>query len=94
MDQTKFTYMSKKVNPVGGVTDDGYGVIIVNLRPGVQITHSYRKNNRMEIIFIEDQSHYEITSEKELESIYRIHLSNTNFIQPARKWCDEHLNRV
>lgn len=94
MDQTKFLYMSKNVNPVGKITDDGKGTIIVELRPHVQVTHTYKKSNKMEIIFIEDQSHYEIPSEKELEAIYRIHLSNTNFIQPARKYCEDNLERV
>lgn len=94
MNQAKFIQTSKQVKPVGGVTDDGNGVVIVNLRPQVQITHSYKKNDQMQIIFIEDQTHFEIPSQKELEELYKIHLGCTNFIQPARKYCDDKLQKI
>lgn len=93
MDQTKFLFTSKKCEPKGseGIKDNGNGVVIVHLREQVKITHNYKKNNRMEIIFLSDGARYIIPSEKELEAIYRIHLGNTNFTHPARKYCDDHL---
>lgn len=92
MDQMKFIFMSKKVEPES-VTDDGNGKVIVNLRKGVELTHDYKKGNRMEIHF-EGDRWYEIPSENELEILYRMHLANTNFIQPAIKYCDDNLNTV
>lgn len=93
MDQTKFLYMSKKCEPTGeeGIRDNGNGVVIVNLRTGVKITHNYKKNNRIEIIFENDGSRYIVATEKQLESIYKMHLSRKHFVTPARAWCKEHL---
>lgn len=94
MDQIKFIYTSKQIKPAGEVTDDGNGGVAVLLRPGVVVTHKYKRNNQMTITFTEDESEYIIGTDKELEEIYRMHLSNVNFIQPARKYCDDHLQRA
>lgn len=93
LNQAKFMLMANRVEPLS-VSDDGNGRIIVQLRKDVQITHSYKKNNQMEIIFSEDQSHYRIESESQLETIFRIHLSNKDFNYPAHMYCEKCLKKV
>lgn len=93
MEQMKFIFMSNKMNPIS-VSDDGNGKIIVELRKGVQVIHNYKKNNRMEIVFTDSQDHYEIPSQNELESLYQIHLGNTNFIAPATEYCENNLRKI
>ena len=92
MDQTKFIYMIKKVNPIS-VTDDGNGLVVV-LRKDIHITHDYRKNNKMEITFNDDKKTFLIPSQNELESLLRIHLGSINFNEPAMKYCKQHLQEL
>lgn len=93
LSQTKFMMMANRVKPLS-VSDDGNGRIIVQLRKDVQVVHNYKKNDYMEIIFTEDQSHYQIGSESQLETIFRIHLSNKDFNYPAHMYCEKQLKKI
>ncbi len=93
MDQTKFLYMIKKVNPIS-VMDVGNGKLIVILRKDIYITHDYKKNNKMEISFNDDKESFLIPSQNELESLLRIHLSSINFNEPAMKYCKCSLQKL
>lgn len=93
MEQTKFLYMVRKVNPIS-VIDDGDGKLIVTLRKDIYISHNYKKNNKMEITFNDSKETFLIISQNELESLLKIHLGSANFNEPAMKYCKEFLQKL
>ena len=94
MDQIKFIQMSNNIQPMGPIVHQPNGIILVNLRPQIQVTHNYKKKNEMQVIFIDDQSRYLIPSQKELEDIYKMHLGNTNLTEILHKYCEEKLKKI
>lgn len=94
MDQTKFIYIMQKSHPLD-IRDDGKGNVTVQLRNIVFITHSYKKNNHMEIMFSGNTpATYVIPSQDELKYIISLHHNSMEFIGLARAYCDKHLQKI
>ena len=92
MKQHEFMYTAKSLTL--DVQQDEVGNTIATLRPYIHLMHSYKKNDLMQIIFLEDQARYIIPSNDELEEIYRLHLELTDLTQVLREYCDKHLKRM
>jgi hypothetical protein len=92
MNQPEFIWMAKNLK-VTDVKQDETGNTIINLRPQIQLTHSYKKKNQMQIIFTEDQARYLISTKVELQEIYRLHLSNVDLENVLRHYCEDWLKK-
>jgi hypothetical protein len=65
---------------------------MVELRANIFIVHKWRENS-MELIIRDDQSHYVIPDQKALEDIYEIHTNNENITQLVKEYADANLEK-
>lgn len=93
MDQNKFLWLGHVSKPEGGVTQDESSVVTINLRPQVQITHDYKKQNRVEVILKDDGSRFLVEDHNDLQEIFSLHLMNKDCVQLIRKYAEEHLRK-
>jgi hypothetical protein len=68
--------------------------VIVTLKEGIDIKHNYKKKDQITIELKESGETYLLSTKKDLEEIYRIHLSNTNSTQVLYEWCMKSLNKI
>lgn len=94
MDQIKFIIMANNIHPEGEIEQTPDGIVIVNLRSQIQITHNYKRKNEMRIIFNDSKIQYIISNKSELEEIYRMHLANTDVVQMLHDYCKNNLKVV
>lgn len=94
LDQIKFLWTMKNVHPEGDVIQDSTSIIRVNLRKQIQVTHDYKKGNRVEITFLTDGARYVVEDHNQLQDVCLIHLQNKVCEQKMRKFCDEHFQKV
>ena len=95
MDQVKFMMMANNVHPEGAILQSEKGIVTVNLRPGqIVITHNYRRNNEMQIMFMDNHDKFIIPSEKELQEIYQFHLSNKDVVSILHEYCNNNLEKI
>lgn len=92
LNQQKFLWITRNVD-VKNISQTSNDMIIVNLRDNIQITHCWKKNDRMEVIISDDQSHYIIPDQQHLEEIYRLHLSEENLTSVLKEYCDNNLEK-
>lgn len=93
MDQIKFVWISKNIPNILGVNQDEDGITTVKLRPLIEITHNFKKRNKVEILFKDDNSKYLIPDQKTLEEIYKMHMSNTEVMLLMHQYCDKNLSK-
>ena len=86
--------MTKQSAPSGKITQGSNADVIVDLRPNISISHSYKKKNRIELTFKDDQKKYIVERDSDLEEIYKLHMTHPNVEVILRKYCKEHLNEV
>lgn len=65
------------------------GLASVYLNEFIQITHEYKKNDKMLINIYEKT--YQIEDRNQLQEIFTLYLTNDDVVDPISKWCDEHL---
>lgn len=94
LDQPKFIWTMNNVHASGKVQQNGTSEVKVDLRPQVQISHDYRKNNRTTITFKDDGVTFIIPDHTDLEEICRIHLMNKDAVQILREHCEKYLTKV
>lgn len=94
MDQIKFLWTMKNLHPEGNIIQNETSIITVNLRKNIQITHDYKKGNRVEIIFTIDQKRYLVEDHNDLQEFCIIHLQNQQCEQKMRKYCESHFKKI
>ena len=94
MTQQKFMWITNQVSPVGKITQGTNGTVSVDLRDNINIVHNYKKNNSVVLTFKDDQKKYLITSDHDLEEIYKLHLTHPNVEVVLRKYCSDHLKEI
>ena len=94
MDQVKFMLTANNIHPEGDIIQQPDGIVVVNMRPTIQITHNYKKKNQMQIIFVDTNDTYIIPDQQTLEEIYQMHLSNTNVVEILLKYCNKNLKKL
>lgn len=93
MDQMKFIWLANQVHPEGGVTQDETSVVVMNLRPQIQVTHDYKKQDRIEIIFRDDNTRFFVEDHNALQEVFSIHLSNKDCVQLIREYAEKHFKK-
>lgn len=92
LDQQKFLWIVNH-SDVKSIKQAENDVVIVNVRDNIQITHCWKKNNRMELIITDDQSHYVIPDKSHLEEILTLHIDNKDLTQILKDYCDKNLEK-
>ena len=92
MDQMMLIWISNNVSGIKAKMGEN-GVTTVQLRPLIEITHDSTKRNKMEIIFKDDNTKYEIPNHKVLEEIYKMHMTNTELMLLMHQYCEANLSR-
>jgi hypothetical protein len=67
---------------------------IITLKDGIYLKHNYKKKDQITIELKEFGETYLVSTKKELEEIYRIYLTNTNFVQLLCEWANKNLNKL
>lgn len=93
MKQHEFIWAARNMN-VGEARQNDSGQTYITLRPGIMLTHDYKKKDQMTIEFDGDRAVYIIRDRKELEWIYRLHLENHDLIEILRRYCSENLTKI
>ena len=92
MQQHEFIWLSKSMN-VESVTQNETGCTTVEVRPGLMISHNYKKKDLMLLTFTEDNMTFIIPSKLELEAIYQLHTGYEDAVHLIRGYCDKFLSR-
>lgn len=94
MNQIKFLWISNNIPNKLGVEQTEDGIVIVKLRPKIDITHNYKKRDRMEIIFKDDNKRYLIHDHKILKEIYTLHMQNEEVMLLLHQYCESNLTLI
>lgn len=94
MKQSKFISTSYQINPQGGINQTDKGKVIVNLRPGIQIIHDYHKHDQIVVSFSDINDSFKLTSDDQLEEIYKLHLGKINLTEPLHQYCVDNLEKI
>ena len=83
--------------PKFGISQNDSGVTTAKIGTTIRITHDYKKNDRMEIVFVNNQQHFRIESDDQLQQLidmYRsIYKGYSNALEHRLlMWCTAHLN--
>lgn len=93
MKQHEFIWAAKNMK-VNETRQDDFGNTFIRLRKDIQLTHNYKKKDRMAIEFQDDRSVYIIPTDKELKEIYRLHLENVNLNEILHQYCSMNLTKI
>lgn len=93
MNQVKFIWLSNNIPDTLGVVMDENGMTVVKLREFIDITHNSKKRDKVEIIFKDDDTKYEIPNQKTLEEIYSMHMNNKEVMLLLHQYCEANLSR-
>lgn len=94
LNQAKFLWTAKNIHPEGEVVQDDSSIICVNLRHQIQITHDYKKANRVEIKFKDDGVRFLVPDHNMLQEVFLIHLQNKDCVMKMRAYCEKTFERV
>lgn len=93
MKQHEFIWAAKNMQTTE-TRQDAFGNTFIRLRKDIQLTHNYKKKDRMTIEFQDDNSVYLIPTDKELKEIYRLHLENVNLNEILHQYCSMNLTKI
>ena len=88
MTQPKFIWTINNSKPDGIVIKGG--VVHVDLRDGIYITHDYAKEDKIEICI--NRETYCIADDSELEEILKMHLENKDASMIIYDYCKNNLH--
>lgn len=91
-DQAKFIWLGNTVHALS-VEQNNTPVITMHLRKDIDITHNYKRGNRLEII-LHNTDKYLIPDGNYLEEIIRIHLMNKDPIIPIKRYCEKYFKKI
>lgn len=92
MNQIKFIWLSNNIPNIVGINMDPNGITTVSLRELIDIIHNSKKMDKIEILFKDDNTKYEIPDQKTLEEIYDMHISNEEVMLLLHQYCSKNLN--
>lgn len=93
MDQAKFLWLTKTIHPKGPVTQGPNGISTVELRPGITISHNYKKNNQVKITFTDTNISYIVDDHNDLQDIVLLHLNNEECAEQIRQYCETNFKK-
>jgi hypothetical protein len=93
MEQSEFIFLSKRMNAASSRMDE-VGNVSVTLRPGILLSHNYKKKNFMMITFTDEQDRFVIGTKDQLQHIYEIHINKKRAIEEIRRYCQKNLEPI
>lgn len=94
MTQIKFLWLSNNIPNKIGVEQTEDGMVIVKLRPKIDITHNFKKRDRVEIILKDDNSRFIIPDDESLQEVYTMHVMNEEVMLLMHQYCESHFTRI
>ena len=90
VDQAKFIWVARNSNPKKILMNPD-GITTVWLCDDIEIIHD-SNDNAMSIVFTNKDKVMPVKNFDQLESIYKIHLSDGKSIEKIYRWCTKNLN--